>query len=99
MTPHNNKNIVSLIKGASIFTCGGGFPMEDQLAAAQKMLKEAGENFSVEIRDASELESEDYMISVTQVGPSDAPEISKREMLRPMLDSLEKVTGKKISSI
>jgi DUF917 family protein len=94
MTIINKSNYKKLIKGASLFTTGGGLSFDEQIKCVKKL-----KNFNIPLKPISEFSKDSFLCTAAEVGLSDAPPISKKKIVGKMLDLLVKVSGKKISGI
>lgn len=86
----NNKNLKMLIHGASIFTTGGGIPVEDQFESLKKT------RLSVEIWSLDEFKNDAFLCTVGELGPTDVPPLKKEAVVKKMFEKLKKTTGKNI---
>jgi len=86
----NNNNLKTLINGASIFTTGGGIPVEDQFESLKKT------KLSVEIWSLDEFTSDAFLCTVGELGPTDVPPLKKEAVVKKMFEKLKKTTGKNI---
>lgn len=86
----DKNNFETLIRGASIFTTGGGIMIPDQM----KTLK--GLDLSVEIYSLDEFDEKSFLCTVGELGPTDAPPLKKDKIIKKMLKLIEQKTGKNI---
>jgi len=89
----NNTNVETLIKGASIFTTGGGITVSEQLNSLKDL------KLNVEIKSLDEFDVNDFLCTVGELGPTDAPPMDKIKVAKAMLLKLEKIAGKKIAGL
>ncbi len=71
-----NDNIGHLLKGASLLACGGGLAYEAQLKDIKKILSA----LPISLIPLSDLDDDDPVITICEIGPSDAPPVSKRAL-------------------
>ncbi len=90
----NKQQLLQLIKGASLFTTGGGVPYEDQLKTIKNL-----DNPRVSLSTLENLPENEYVITAGEIGPANAPQIKKKDVAKKILQSLEKITDKKIVGI
>lgn len=90
----NKKDLIILAKGASIFTTGGGVSLRDQIATINSL-----KDPKLRLVSLSELGKNLNIVTVGEVGPSDAPQIPKKNIITKMIVTFEKMTNKKISGI
>src|SRR5260221_1246440 len=90
----NRKNITSLIKGASLFTCGGGLSFTKQLEDIKCM-----KNLSVNLKSLSAFNPKSYLFTVAEIGTTQAPPIEKEKIAQKMLGLLEKNVGVPLTGI
>ncbi len=89
----NKKNFYELIKGASIFTTGGGCPVDFQNDNVDSLPN----NSFIEIWDIEEFNTNDFLITALELGPSSAPVLDKKNILSKMISLLEKVSNTNIA--
>lgn len=70
------QNIDYLLKGASLLACGGGLSYEAQLEDIKKVLPQ----LPIPLIKWGELKDTDAVITVSEIGPSDVPPISKQSL-------------------
>ncbi len=87
----NQKNALQLIKGASIFTTGGGVPYDDQITTINQLPRLKSSIYSL-----NEFPKAGYLSTAAELGPTDVPPLEKTKVIKPMLKLLTKTTGKKI---
>lgn len=90
----NSSNVKQLIRGASLFTTGGGVPISDQEMTVKKLKK-----FSLKIKSLNDFPKDGYICTAAELGPTDVAPLKKDHLVSPMLDLLSKTTGKKIVGI
>lgn len=90
----DNKLLNALIRGASFFTTGGGVPVNDQLQTINRIGSKG-----VTLINVEDLPESSYVITASEIGPANAPQIEKKKVIKRMVSVFEKVTGKKISGI
>jgi DUF917 family protein len=90
----NQSSALQLIKGASLFTTGGGVPLSDQKLTLSKI-----KNLKVRIYSLDQFPKSDYLCTAAELGPTDVPPLIKDHVIKKMLDLLIKTTGKKIVGI
>lgn len=86
----NNNNLNALIKGASIFTTGGGVSIDDQFESLKNIA------INVTILSLEEFEKDSYLCTVGELGPTDVPPLKKEKVVVKMLEKLKMATNKKI---
>lgn len=87
-------DLLNLVKGASILTTGGGLCLSDQLESLKKH-----QDISLELKDLSDFDDDDILITASEVGTADAKEMDKTNIIPKMLVTWEKLTGQKISGV
>lgn len=92
----NKSTCQQLIKGASIFACGGGLSFSDQLKSLQQ-LDSYGE-FSLSLLDPATINNTDLFVTCGEIGPTHLPPISKAQVPL-MLTQLQKIIGKNVKGI
>lgn len=85
---------MQLLKGASIFTTGGGIPLRDQSRSLRSLKK-----ISAKILSLDEFEKNDYLCVVAELGPTTASPIKKQKVIARMRSVLEKMTEVKIAGV
>lgn len=83
-----------LIKGASLFTTGGGVPTDDQIKTIDQL-----KNPKVRLLSLSEFPKDGFLVTAGEIGPANAPQIEKEHIVKEMHALLERVSGKKIVGI
>ena len=91
----SKSEIYSLARLSSLFTTGGGAPLDFQ----NENIDCLPDNAAVELWSLDEFAADDYLVLAHEVGLADAPIIEKKDSVRRMISMLEKLTGKKISGI
>lgn len=84
-------SVQQLIKGASIFTTGGGVPLSDQKLTLSKI-----KNLKTRIFSLDQFSQTGYLCTTAELGPTDVPPLKKNHIIKKMLDLLVKTTGKKV---
>lgn len=87
----NKNKIKQLIKGASLFTTGGGVPISDQELTINKIKK-----LKIGLFSLDEFSGGGYLCTAAELGPTDVPPLKKNHIIKKMLDLLIKTTGKKV---
>ena len=87
-------NLISLAKGASVMTTGGGLCLADQLDSIAKH-----RNISLELLTLADFSPDDILVTASEVGTADAKEMEKAGILPKMLAVWEKMTGLTIAGV
>jgi len=90
----NKTNYKQLIKGASLFTTGGGVSVTEQLKSIERL-----KGINVDVLPVTSLPKNSFLCTAGEVGPTNAPQIDKKRIIKNMISLLEQVSGKKIAGI
>lgn len=90
----DKEDLFTLIKGASLFTTGGGVSFEEQIATLSSY-----PDLSVTLSSLTSLPQSGWVGTVAELGPANAPQIDKRKVVKKMITILQKNTNKKIVGI
>ncbi|MBI2234666.1 MAG: DUF917 family protein [Micavibrio aeruginosavorus] len=84
----DKSDLAALLKGASILTTGGGLCFADQMRSLGKYAE-----MEIALCGLEAFDPEDVLVTAAEVGPADAPEIGKSDVLPRMLDLWRRMTG------
>lgn len=87
-----------LLRGASILACGGGLPFTDQQKLISTPKLKTALKKGILLLDPSELEDEEWFVTVSEVGSADAP-VMEKSALPQALQLLQEKTGKKVRGL
>lgn len=90
----NKSTVKKLIQGASLFTTGGGIPFDTQI----KYLKSIN-TLKIFLVSLDQLPTDSYVCTAGELGPSNAPPLQKKEIIKNMHVLLEKISGVRIKGI
>lgn len=90
----DNVNYRDLIRGASIFTTGGGIPLEDQLKSLKKL-----KYIHTSLLSLDEFPKESIICTVAELGPTDVPPLEKVKVIKRMRDLLSNAISKPIAGL
>jgi len=92
----SQRNIKDLIRGASVFACGGGLSFKEQNKLLQIKRIQQLMSRDLDLVKADKLRDGLYGVTITEVGSAKAPVMDKTKVKKALL-CLEKKTGKKVS--
>jgi len=90
----NNTNYQNLIKGASIFTTGGGIPFEDQLESLKGL-----KSINLSLQSLDEFPKDSIICTAAELGPTDVPPLKKIKVIKRMRDLLSNAINKPIAGL
>lgn len=90
----SKNNYHQLIRGASIFTTGGGIPIKNQLQSLKKL-----KNLKTRLLSLDKFLKNSYLCTAAELGPTDVPPLKKDKVIKKMLNILSKIAGVDIAGL
>lgn len=88
------KQLIMLAKGASLFTTGGGVSFREQVKTIDTIPQ-----LHVPLSPISSFPKDAYICTAAEIGPANAPQINKKEVITRMVSLLQKNTKTNIVGV